>query len=553
MRHGLALLFAAIGTISAVATFFYHYYVSTNALPQDSSWPDGIFWAEEYPGGSLWQAGRRFIIAALPYCSSAYLLVLAFLSIRYVNQYTRSKQLSSQGLSKIQPGFRVFAAETSRLMGIRREVLVWLSSMIEGPVTLGFLKPVILLPVAMVNNLSTEQVEAILIHELAHVKRNDYLLHLAMTLLEMLFFFNPFTRWLIRDIRREREHRCDDLVMQFRYDPHAYISALLSLASTTAAQRQQLALAATGSDDQLLLKRARRILQIKETKDRPGTRALVFLLPLLVGFFALLIRTPHSGNQIHEAGNRQLATTPNRPGQGHPPAPVPFAEQSLPASHSFPDATPHPLAVPAPAGKSDLAPQPIISAALPTTTATPLHKKSSSAAVVEPDEDMDTEEAVMAAAQDNANPDNADPGGEFATIIQPAGDREYSMEPAAAGAPPTMPVKIAISSGQPFVPNSSFSFQTVRDTAKLVAQYAYLQSLASHELIEAVKKMEKQLQAQLRLLQLRNCSKEQQAALQKEKRILEEQLQLQQQFLRKQQALERKLERAGKVRRIVVI
>ena len=73
-----------------------------------------------------------------------------------------------------------------------------------------------------------------------------------------LFFFNPFSRLLIRQLKKQREHCCDDLVLQFKYDPHAYVSALLSLASR---QRpvQKLAVAATGGSDKPLLQRARRI------------------------------------------------------------------------------------------------------------------------------------------------------------------------------------------------------------------------------------------------------------------------------------------------------
>ncbi|HEX9512333.1 MAG TPA: M56 family metallopeptidase [Puia sp.] len=511
-RHGLACLVLGAGVVWA-------------ALSGTSPWPDGLFQAGDHLGTSFWQAGREFINGALPYCSFLYLLALAFLFTRYTHQYLQSMQLKKEGLSKIQPGLRVFVAETSRLMGIRQEVNVWLSSLIEVPVTLGFLKPVILIPLATANNLSLQQVEAILLHELAHIKRNDYLLHLGVTVLEVLFFFNPFSRLLIRDIKREREHRCDDMVMQFRYDPHTYVSALLALATATAngqgRSQRRLALAATGGSDRLLLQRVKRILQPGETKDRLGARALIFLLLTLAGTFMLVSRSAYPGSR-GLAETILETTTPSLSGNSASPSiPVLSVERDFPAGPIL-GTTRHASVV------SVRKP--------PVTKTTKKHPPVlAEAEVADPDEGPASEEGVEA---------------EFATVVQPD-DREYSMSPTVS-ITLAAPAKRAVIQRQPFVPNSSFSFQHVEDTIRLKEQYAYLQSLASHEVEEAVKKMQKELKVQLRVLQM-TPSKELQAALQAQRQILEEQLKLQELFLRKQQGLERRLERAGKVRRIVVI
>ncbi|MDP4217764.1 MAG: M56 family metallopeptidase [Bacteroidota bacterium] len=265
VRHGLAVFCLGTGTILFLVTLF-------NSYPAAGS---GQFFSGDWMPS--FHGARQTINALLPYCSFLYLLALTFLFARYINCYMYSRRLKADGLSKIQPRLRLFVKEIAQRMGITREVQVWLSSLVDGPVTLGFLRPVILVPVAMVNNLSVPQVEAILLHELAHIKRYDYLVNLGITVVGILFFFNPFTRLLIRDIRREREHRCDDLVLQFRYDPHAYVSALLSLAAP-ARYRQTLALAATGKNDRLLLHRVRRILNQQRTGKRPGAKPVIVLL-----------------------------------------------------------------------------------------------------------------------------------------------------------------------------------------------------------------------------------------------------------------------------------
>lgn len=471
-------------------------------------------------------------------------------------------------------------------MGIRREVRAWLSSQVEVPVTLGFLKPVILIPLATINHLSLPQAEAVLLHELAHIKRNDYLLHLGVKVLEVIFFFNPFSRWLIRDIQREREHRCDDMVMQFRYDPHTYVSALLSLATTAAGSQgsRQLVLAATGSNDQFLLKRVRRILQVQEAKDRPGARALIFLLFILAGAFMLLSRSTYPGsrglseNMPRTTYSAELLSLPEntvKAGSSFPGNST-FSERGassgrsvfssggtrIPADNIFPigpvlGTTGYGNPADVPREKPSLTKTSFISytivAKAPVSvmhTKRPTILTAATESDNAPSANASSAEDLVATADEDAGAD-ANPAAEtFVSTVQ-ADDREYSMAPT-IGITMTAPAKKVITPHQPFVPNSSWSFQQIEDTTRLKEQYAYLQSLASHEVEEAVKKMQKQLQVQLRMLQ-QTQSKELRATLEAQKRILEEQLKLQESFLRKQQELERKLERAGKIRRIVVI
>src|ERR1700722_5806426 len=285
-RHNLALFLLTVGAGWSTLTFL-GAYCFPETVPQHAQWLSALLPAAII-GGALSRISHWFMSEALAGFSSAYLIILSFLLLRYLGHYVRSRRITHTGLSRISPEFRVFTASTARQMGIRATVGVYLSSLVDVPVTLGFLKPVILLPVAMVTHLRTEQVEAILVHELAHIQRKDYLLNLMVSAMELLFFFNPFTRMLTGRLKKEREHCCDDRVMEFRYDPHSYVSALLSLARKNG--REGLALAAIGGGDKLLLQRARKILQQKNQSNRPGPRSLFFLLLLLlVGAVSLAV------------------------------------------------------------------------------------------------------------------------------------------------------------------------------------------------------------------------------------------------------------------------
>ncbi|MDX2067456.1 MAG: M56 family metallopeptidase [Haliscomenobacter sp.] len=111
---------------------------------------------------------------------------------------------------------------------VNRQVKLLESALVTGPATLGFLKPLILVPIGLMNNLPAEQVEAILLHELAHIRRSDYLVNFIQCLLENVFFFNPGLLWVSKLIRQERENCCDDLAVAAMKDKTLYINALVA-------------------------------------------------------------------------------------------------------------------------------------------------------------------------------------------------------------------------------------------------------------------------------------------------------------------------------------
>lgn len=212
----------------------------------------------------------------LPYLSAAYLLVLSFLLLRLSKAYRETQSVRQKGLVKIEASWRVYVQQMAFQIGIRKNVRIWLSELVDVPATMGYLKPLILLPITSFSHLSTEQVEAIILHELAHIKRNDYLLNLLNTVVETILFFNPFAQLLARHIRQERENSCDDFVLQFRYNPHVYASALLSL------EQQRLdipefAMAARNNKTDLL-DRIKRIMNVPTRSMNYGQKLIAMLI-----------------------------------------------------------------------------------------------------------------------------------------------------------------------------------------------------------------------------------------------------------------------------------
>ena len=281
-RHSIALLSLTGGSLWFLATLVINGYKAASGPQVITLYVtenDPAYATTSWPG-----IIAQWFEPALPFLSLAYLLAAAFLFIRFYFQYRHTQQLFTTGLQKAHPEWRIFLQQAVQQMSIKKNVQIWLSSLVDTPVTLGFFKPIILLPIAAVNHLSIKQAEAIILHELNHIRRNDYVVNLLIACVDVILFFNPFTRLLTGIIRKERENCCDDLVLQFCYEPHSYARALLTLEQNRI-DTNALVLAATGKDKYFLLNRVKRILG-KEPVGNPFNQKLVayLLSALLIAF-----------------------------------------------------------------------------------------------------------------------------------------------------------------------------------------------------------------------------------------------------------------------------
>jgi len=169
-----------------------------------------------------------FLNDYLPLIVAFYLLGFLWYSIRLSVNVYQTNSLKSKGLYELDNEWKEHIFKLADRMNISRSLQTFFSTKINSPMMIGFFKPVILLPIAAMNQLSAEQFEAILLHELAHIRRNDYLLNIIQTVFDTILFFNPFTWWITKNIRDEREKSCDEMVLQLS-DPFNYARALLAL------------------------------------------------------------------------------------------------------------------------------------------------------------------------------------------------------------------------------------------------------------------------------------------------------------------------------------
>ena len=166
-----------------------------------------------------------------------------------------------------------------------RPVSLLNSALVEVPTVIGWFRPVILLPVATLSGLTPSQVEALLVHELAHVRRLDYVVNVFQCLVETLMFYHPVAWWISRYTREERENCCDDLVIQVCADRLAYARALAAMEGLRA-ELPDLVFAASGGS---LLNRIRRLLGVSNASGFGSARQVVSQSLLGIGVALTLL------------------------------------------------------------------------------------------------------------------------------------------------------------------------------------------------------------------------------------------------------------------------
>ena len=152
------------------------------------------------------------------------------------------------------PELRLGLQRAARRMGVDRFVLLRVTQDRVGPLVVGWIRPMIVVPAAMVSSLSAHELELLLAHELAHVRRQDYLVNLLQVFIETVFFYHPAVWWLSRQVRMAREYCCDEMAATDAQDRLGLGRALLSLEQFRSPNN--FALAATDGD---LLQRVRRL------------------------------------------------------------------------------------------------------------------------------------------------------------------------------------------------------------------------------------------------------------------------------------------------------
>src|SRR5207244_746664 len=222
---------------------------------------------------------RAAMEPALPWAVLVWFGGVVALSLRLASGWLVTRQLGRVGTSSVPDACREAVARLAARLRIRRPLRVLESAVVQVPAVIGWLRPVILLPASALTGLTPLQLDALLAHELAHVRRYDYLVNLLQSAVETLLFYHPAAWWVSRRVREEREHCCDDLaVAACGGDAHVYATALLGMEQLRLAT-PPLALAAGGGS---LIGRVQRLMVPAQVETFPRWMAGLVVAALVV-------------------------------------------------------------------------------------------------------------------------------------------------------------------------------------------------------------------------------------------------------------------------------
>lgn len=314
-RYHLALSSLTILLAWFVATWWQQFHALTVTAHQLTA-DNVVIWlplrSYSIAGGlSDWRTFLSSLELMLPWLSACYIIGLVLMLARLSGGMLHLFSLRNTGTIIPDAALETLMASQMQQLSIKSPVKLLISVKAQVPMVIGFLKPVILLPAAAVAQLEPAQLETIILHELAHIRRHDYLVNILQTIVETILFFNPFV-WIISTItRREREHCCDDLVVNNTPEPVSYALALTALAARRSIV-PRMTVAATGKPTHLY----NRIMRIMDTKKSPYSYSrMVATLIIIISVTGSIAWVKPSfsevKNRILTAAGQNPASTPD--------------------------------------------------------------------------------------------------------------------------------------------------------------------------------------------------------------------------------------------------
>lgn len=248
------------------------------------------------------QSGADYFNQNITLITSIWLIGFLFFVVKMIGGLLYLRQLRQEQVFPVDTYWQDKLKALSSQLPLERTVQLMESGLVKVPILLGHLKPLILVPLGTINMLSEEEVEAILAHELAHILRNDFLINLFFSFIEILFYYHPGVWLMAATIRTERENCCDDLALRLCRNPVAYARALFKLEEAHRTTTiPGFALAFSGKKHHLL-DRIKRILNQPQNKYNVMEKltATTFLL-LTIAFLSIGAATP-----FDNANNKRL-------------------------------------------------------------------------------------------------------------------------------------------------------------------------------------------------------------------------------------------------------
>ncbi|HVU57378.1 MAG TPA: M56 family metallopeptidase [Puia sp.] len=256
------------------------------------------------------------------YCSEhavlivwGWLFIFTIKSLHMLGSFLYTQRVRHYGISPAPGDWQESVDRLCRQMGIQRAVRLVESQVVKVPLVIGHLRPMILMPLGLITGLPEGEIEAVLLHELAHIRRNDYIVNFIQNVAVNLFFFNPGLLWMSSLLRDERENCCDDMAIARTHDRAGFIRALISFKEHDL-RLTGVANAFPGKKNQLM-KRAMRIAQSTNKTLDPVEKIFLGVSFILISLLMAATSgssssTPVKMAQIPGGKYRFFVDTPSR-------------------------------------------------------------------------------------------------------------------------------------------------------------------------------------------------------------------------------------------------
>jgi beta-lactamase regulating signal transducer with metallopeptidase domain len=296
LRYVLSNISLLAVLISAVITFCMHYdfgampknivsnhtlnIIESDATTSLAENMDGVLASNENePSKALFNIStfKGYFNEHLPLILTFWLLGVALFLLRLMGSVSYIYYLKNRMNFPTDEYWTEMIDNLSKKAGLKQAVELVESAMVRTPVVVGFLKPMILFPMGVINRLAPEEVEAILAHELAHVLRHDYIFNIFQSIVEALFYYHPAVWWLSGQIRNERESACDDIAINLINSKMNYAKALVTIQEMSY-YPMNVALGFAGQKKNQFVMRMHRILNVQQNKTNVMEKLIATLL-----------------------------------------------------------------------------------------------------------------------------------------------------------------------------------------------------------------------------------------------------------------------------------
>lgn len=250
--------------------------------------------------------------ASVPILAWLWCAGLVVMGARFGGSFFYLKTLRAQeNIVAIPPVWKQELKRLSIALGLRCEVAIATSARISSPLTLGSISPIILVPAGLLSGLSSTQIEAILVHELYHIKRRDYILNICQALVEVLLFYHPALWHINTIIREERENCCDDQTLAFCGDAITYARALTQIQEINTLTKPTLAMSVTGPNTGNFSNRIKRLFNIYPNPAQSRSKG-IFAIGFLIVYLGIVLAGANvSTAQAVEPEKKPLKTSVN--------------------------------------------------------------------------------------------------------------------------------------------------------------------------------------------------------------------------------------------------